>query len=122
MAIIILVSVSCKSVEVVGRSEVQDVQKFRSVDTVVMRDSVYIKELQRGDTVYLTRTEYRDRWRTRLVHDTIHNTQYIEKNIEKPPEKYIPIFYKRCTIYFWCAIVLILLYIVLRLTKSKLRF
>jgi hypothetical protein len=93
----------------------------RSVDTVVVRDSVFVSEKQRGDTVYLTRVEWRDRWRTRMVHDTIHETQYIEKIIEKPPEKYIPNFYKHCTIYFWCAIFCILLYIVLRLTKSKLR-
>ena len=90
-------------------------------DTVYLRDSVYVSERQRGDTVYLTRVEWRDRWRTRMVHDTIHETQYIEKIIEKPPEKYIPNFYKHCTIYFWCAIFCILLYIVLRLTKSKLR-
>ena len=121
LCMIILALPSCRSVEVVGRSEVQDVQKFRSVDTVVVRDSVFVSEKQRGDTVYLTRVEWRDRWRTRMVHDTIHETQYIEKIIEKPPEKYIPNFYKHCTIYFWCAIFCILLYIVLRLTKSKLR-
>ena len=121
MVMTILVLPSCKSVEVVGRSEVQDVQKFRSVDTVVVRDSVFVSEVMKGDTVYLTRVEWRDRWHTRMVHDTIHETQYIEKIIEKPPEKYIPNFYKHCTIYFWCAIFCILLCIVLRLTKSKLR-
>ena len=88
---------------------------------MVLRDSVYVREVQRGDTVYLTRVEWRDRWHTRMVHDTIHETQYIEKIIENPPEKYIPNFYKHCTIYFWCAIFCILLYIVLRLSKSKLR-
>ena len=121
MVIIILVLPSCKCHEVVSSSEVQDVQKFRSVDTIVVRDSVFVSEKQRGDTVYLTRVEWRDRWHTRMVHDTIHETQYIEKIIEQPPEKYMPNFYKHCTIYFWCAIFCILLYIVLRLTKSKLR-
>ena len=121
MVMTILVLPSCKCHEVVSSSEVQDVQKFRSVDTIVVRDSVFVREVMKGDTVYLTRVEWRDRWRTRMVHDTIHETQYIEKIIEKPPEKYIPNFYKHCTIYFWCAIFCILLYIVLRLTKSKLR-
>ena len=121
MVMTILVLPSCKSHEVVSSSEVQDVQKFRSVDTVVVRDSVFVSEKQRGDTVFLTRVEWRDRWHTRMVHDTIHETQYIEKIIEKPPKKYIPNFYKHCTIYFWYAIFCILLYIVLRLTKSKLR-
>ena len=44
MVMTILVSPSCKSVEVVGRSEVQDVQKFRSVDTVVVRDCVLVRD------------------------------------------------------------------------------
>ena len=97
MVIIILVSVSCRSVEVVGSSEVQDVQKFRSVDTIVMHDSVFVSERQRGDTVYLTRTEWRDRWRTRVVHDTVRHTEYVDRVVEKPPERYVPKFYKWCT-------------------------
>ena len=42
------------------------VERIR-VDSVVRRDSVYIRE--RGDTVYIYREQVRDRWR--LVHDTI---------------------------------------------------
>ena len=36
--------IGCKSIEVVTSSEVQDVQKFRSVDTVVVRDSVLVRD------------------------------------------------------------------------------
>ena len=75
-------------------------------DTVVLRDSVFISERQRGDTVYLTRTEWRDRWRTREVHDTIHNTQYITQTIEHPPERYVPKFYKWCTIILFALLTL----------------
>ena len=120
---IIISLVSCKSASCVqefGSSEVQDVQKFRSVDTVVLRDSVYIYERMKGDTVYLTRTEWRERWRTKIVHDTIRNTEYVTQTIESPPQRYVPKFYKHCTTYFWCIVVLFLLYIVFRLTKSKL--
>ena len=125
MDIILLASVSCKCHNVPRIAQI-DTDRYEShflqrVDTVVVRDSVFVSEVMKGDTVYLTRVEWRDRWHTRMVHDTIHETQYIEKIIEKPPEKYIPNFYKPCTIYFWCAIFCILLYIVLRLTKSKLR-
>ena len=125
MATILLACVSCsstKSMPVVQSNDTTSfIQRSARVDTVYLKDSVFVSEKQRGDTVYLTRVEWRDRWHTRMVHDTIHETQYIEKIIEKPPEKYIPNFYKHCTIYFWCAIFCILLYIVLRLTKSKLR-
>ena len=102
-----LTSVSCRSVESVqeflSRQSLERVfayangQEFRSVDTVLLHDSVFIQERTKGDTVYLTRTEWRDRWRIREVHDTIRDTQYITQTIEHPPEKYVPKFYKWCT-------------------------
>ena len=107
MVIILLALVSCRSVEVVGSTEVKDVQKFsvaRSVDTIYMHDSVFVREVMRGDTVYLTRMEWRDRWRTRVVHDTVRHTEYVDRVVEKPPERYVPPFYKRCTIAFWAII------------------
>jgi hypothetical protein len=73
----------------------------RSVDTVVVRDSVFVREVMKGDTVYLTRVEWRDRWRTRMVHDTIVRTDSIVQVIEHPPERYVPPFYKWCTIALW---------------------
>jgi hypothetical protein len=76
----------------------------RSVDTVVVRDSVFVREVMKGDTVYLTRVEWRDRWRTRMVHDTIVRTDSIVQVIEHPPERYVPPFYKRCTIAFWAIV------------------
>ena len=97
---------SCRSVSVVQEVRSSEVQKFRSVDTIVMRDSVFISERQRGDTVYLTRTEWRDRWRIREVHDTIHNTQYITQAIEHPPQRYVPNFYKWCTIFWFASLTL----------------
>ena len=97
MVMTILVLPSCKCHEVVSSSEVQDVQKFRSVDTIVVRDSVFVREVMKGDTVYLTRVEWRDRWRTRMVHDTIVRIDSIVQVIENPPERYVPKFYKWCT-------------------------
>jgi len=110
--------VSCRSLEhcstvVQNGSEVFNI--VRSVDTVVVRDSVFVSERQRGDTVYLTRTEYRDRWRTQIVHDTIVRTDSIVQVIEHPPERYIPPFYKRCTAIFWTLIALLLLYVIIRM-------
>ena len=109
--------VSCRSLEhcstvVQNGSELFNV--VRSVDTIVVRDSVFVSERQRGDTVYLTRTEYRDRWRTQIVHDTIVRTDSIVQVIEHPPERYIPPFYKRCTAIFWILIALLLLYVLIK--------
>ena len=80
-----------------------------------MHDSVYVREVQRGDTVYLTRTEWRDRWRTRLVHDTVRHTEYVDRVVEKPPEQYIPKFHKWCTGLFWAIIAGVILYYVLKI-------
>ena len=98
---IIISLVSCKSVSSVQEVRSSEVQKFRSMDTIVMHDSVFISERQRGDTIYLTRTEWRERWRTQIVHDTIRDTQYITQTIEKPPVRYVPKFYRWCTIALW---------------------
>ena len=70
---------------------------LQRADTIVVRDSVFVSERQRGDTVYLTRTEYRDRWRTQIVHDTIVRIDSIVQVIEHPPERYIPKFYRWST-------------------------
>ena len=106
--------VSCKSHEVVSRSEVQDVQKFRSVDTVVVRDSVFVSERQKDDTVYLTRVEWRDRWRTRIERDTVVDVRIEKEVVQLPPERYVPPFYKRCTIALWVIIALVIGYWAMR--------
>ena len=102
----------------VSSSEVQDVQKFRSVDTVVLRDTVYrhdsviYRERTVLDTVYITKEVYRDRLHSTLnsqhstLADTIHIVEYRDRVIEHPPERYVPAFYKWCTIALWAIVLL----------------
>ena len=119
-----LMSVSCKSVSSVQEFRSSGVQEFsvaRSVDTIYRHDSVYVREVQRGDTVYLTRTEWRDRWRTRVVHDTVRHTEYVDRVVEKPPERYVPKFYRWCTIALWAIGILALGYGLLRWRVKWLR-
>ena len=111
-------SVSCKSHNVVSSSEVQNVQKCRSVDTVVVRDSVYrhdsviYRERTVLDTVYVTKEVYRVRLEARgerqkaVRTDTVVVTEWREKVIEQPPERYVPKFYKWCTGLLWAILVL----------------
>ena len=66
-------------------------------DTVYLRDSVYVSERQRGDTVYLTRVEWRDRWRTRVERDTVVDVRVEKEVVQLPPERYVPKFYRWCT-------------------------
>ena len=109
---------SCRSVSSVQEVRSSEVQKFRSVDTVVVRDSVFVSERQRGDTVYLTRTEWRDRWRTRLVHDTVRHTEYVDRLIEQPPERYIPKFHKWCTWLFFILLLGTIGYLVIKIRQK----
>ena len=71
------------------------------VDTVYLRDSVFVSEKQRGDTIYLTRVEWRDRWRTRVERDTVMDVRVEKEVVQLPPERYVPKFYKWCTIALW---------------------
>ena len=111
MVMTILVSPSCKTIDssqlTVGSFEVQ---KFRSVDTVVVRDSVFVSEVMKGDTVYLTRVEWRDRWRTRVERDTVVDVRVEKEVVQLPPERYVPKFYRWCTIALWAIGILALGY------------
>ena len=95
----IIFLVSCRSLD--------SVQKFRSVDTVVLRDSVY-----RHDTVYITKEVYRNASHSTLnaqhsTHsDTVIVTEWRERVVQKPPERYIPRFYRWCTILLFALITL----------------
>ena len=120
-----LMSVSCRSHNVPRIAQI-DTDRYEShflqrVDTVVVRDSVFVSEKQRGDTVYLTRVEWRDRWRTRIVHDTIVRTDSIVQVIEHPPERYVPKFYRWCTVALWAIGILALGYGLLRWRVKWLR-
>ena len=111
MATILSALPSCKSVNPCLSTIHRDSVAYtihQTIDTIVMHDSVYVREVQRGDTVYLTRTEWRDRWRVRVVHDTVRHTEYVTQVVEHPPERYIPPFYKRCTIALWAIIALVI--------------
>ena len=105
LAIIILVSVSCKSMCEIATVQSSDttsfIQKSTSVDTIYQHDSVFVREVMRGDTVYLTRMEWRDRWRTRVERDTVVDVRVQKEVVQLPPERYVPKFYRWCTIALW---------------------
>ena len=117
MAIILLVLPSCKSVEAVTSDTHNSslIAHSSHHDTVVLRDSVYVREVQRGDTVYLTRVEWRDRWRTRVERDTVVDVRVEKEVVQLPPERYVPKFYKWCTALLWVIGILMLLRIVIRI-------
>jgi hypothetical protein len=40
-------------------------------DSIYLHDSVFVKEWQKGDTVFITTMQWKDRWCERIVKDTL---------------------------------------------------
>lgn len=76
---------------------------------MVVRDSVFVSEKQRNDTVYLTRVEWRDRWRTRVERDTVVDVRVEKEVVARPPERYVPKFYRWCTVLLFAMLALLVL-------------
>ena len=126
MAITILVLPSCKSLDpaIVASATSSASTATHTHDTVVQRDTLYrhdsviYRERTIHDTVYVTKEVYRDRLHSTLnaqlstLADTIHIVEYRDRVIEHPPERYIPPFYKRCTLFFWLILATSALYMI----------
>lgn len=95
LIMLILSLSSCRSVRTITVPEIHK-EVVHQHDTLALKDSIFVHdsitvEIVRGDTTYLYttrwRTEYRDRWRDRVVDHNILKvdtlTQVVE--VEKPP-------------------------------------
>ena len=119
-------SVSCKSLDpaIVASATSSASAATHTHDTIVQRDSVYrhdsviYRERTIHDTVYVTKEVYRDALNSKFKiqnstkTDTITVTEYRDRVIEHPPERYIPPFYKRCTLLFWLILATSALYMI----------
>ena len=98
---------SCRSVEAINSNlSTLDIRHSTHTDTVVVHDSVFVREMIKGDTFYITRVEWRDRWRTRVERDTVVDVRVEKEVVQLPPERYVPKFYKRCTWALWIIVAL----------------
>ena len=126
MATILLALPSCKSldsvqctIDSVHHNSVSQLSILNSQLSTV-HDSIVYRERIIHDTVFITKEVYRDKQLSTLnsqlstIADTIHVVEYRDRVVEHPPERYIPPFYKRCTIVLWILIALSILYLILR--------
>ena len=125
---LVFACVSCKSVDLSDtyhstlnsqHSTLKDTLMLR--DSVVLHDSVVYRERTVHDTVYVTKEVYRDRLEARGERrkaerkDTVVVTEYRDRVIEHPPEKYVPKFYKWCTIILFIILAAGIVYLIIRL-------
>ena len=126
MATILLALPSCKSldsvqctIDSVHHNSVSQLSTVNSHLSTV-HDSIVYRERIVHDTVFITKEVYRDKQLSTLnsqlstIADTIHVVEYRDRVVEHPPERYIPPFYKRCTIVLWIIIALGIVYLILR--------
>ena len=120
MVITPLALVSCKSLEpaIVASATSSTSAATHTHDTLILRDTLYrhdsviYRERTVLDTVYITKEVYRDRLEARgerqkaVRTDTVVVTEWREKVIELPPERYVPKFYRWCTGLLWAILVL----------------
>ena len=92
-AVLILLPVACAgcSPKIIERVVVQhDTTTVHHMDTTFRRDSVYIREWMKGDTVFVDRFRdryvFRDRWRdsVRVIRDSVAVECVKEVKVEKP--------------------------------------
>ena len=123
MVMTILALPSCRSLDptIITSATSTASASIHTTDTIIIRDSIFLREYVAGDTVFRDRIQYRDRWRTHIVHDTVLKTDSIVQVIEHPPERFIPPFYKHCTVIFWILIVGIVIYVILKIKSSAFR-
>lgn len=91
VASVLLSAVLCAgcSPKILERVVVQrDTLQVHHRDTTYRRDSIYIREWMKGDTVYVDRYRdryvFRDRWRDSISVREVHDTTAVEVKVEKP--------------------------------------
>lgn len=109
LALIAASLASCSSQQRVV-TKLQEVH-FRDTLCVYEKDSIIIDRTP--DTITI------DRWHTRYRDREIIKEVPVEVEVQLPPERYIPQFYKSCTIGFFVLLVLIVLCIALAIVTRR---
>ena len=114
MGIILCALPSCRSLDLSDTyHSTLNSQHSTLTDTLVLRDTVYrhdsviYRERTIHDTVYITKEVFRNQRLSTLdiqhstKADTVRVVEYRDRVIEHPPERFIPPFYKHCTVILW---------------------
>lgn len=125
--LLLFLTTSCKEIQYVTVPEVHTEYVYRDrVDSIKYHDSVYIKELIKGDTVIKVEYRYKDRYIYKQMLDTIIKSDTIVKEIEVPVEVKVPrdytfkdkMLFKFAGFGIFCLF-LILLFVAYKVIKNK---
>lgn len=114
--VLAILCTSCKVCEPIIKTEYRDsVRTEYRRDSVRLIDSVFVDRWRNGDTVFVTKL--RDRY---LYRDVLHTDTITIDNskTETVQVRYVPPFYKWCTVSLWCLIAIVVLYVVWRIFKA----
>ena len=118
-------SVSCKTYDptiVTSATSTARAARATTLDStaILLRDSIVYRERTIHDTVYITKEIFRYALNSKFLiqnsahSDTVIVTEWRERVVEKPPERYVPKFYKWCTIALWAIGLLVMGYWLLK--------
>lgn len=114
--VLAILCAGCKVCEPIIKTEYRDsVRTEYRRDSIRFVDSVFVDRWRNGDTVFFTK--FRDRY---LYRDVLHTDTITIDNIktETVQVKYVPPFYKGCTVALWCLVFISLIFIALRIVKA----
>ena len=104
---------ACKTVQPIEQRHDSVRVEYR-LDSVYIyqHDSIFRDRWRNGDTVYITTEKWLTRYKDKIViqHDTIStNTESVVT------QRYVPKFYKVCTISLWVLVAILLIMIALKI-------
>ena len=89
-------------------------------DSVHVRDSIYVKEWQKGDTIFVNRDRWRIEYLSKEVHDTIYKSKVDSVAVPYPVEKELTWWQRQKIAFGELAMVILaglLCFIVIRFKK-----
>lgn len=114
--VLAILCAGCKVCEPIVKTEYRDsVRTEYRRDSIRLVDSVFVDRWRNGDTVFFTK--FRDRY---IYRDVLHTDTIIIDNskTETVQVKYVPPFYKWCTVALWFLIAIVVLYVAWRIFKA----
>lgn len=110
---VMLLLCGCHTIQYVPVEKTK-IEYITKTDTCIIQDSVFVKQWQSADTVYVDKYKYK--YINTISKDTVLKIDTIPVIQEvQVPVRYIPAYYKKINIIFWCLIVLIIAIVAVKL-------